>query len=621
MKPDLVNTDCCAWTKRVPLIGKQLLPMLMGFWVVMSSPAFAEVRVAFLVGNSAYEHATPLRNPQADVELIATSLEALDFEVTTHLDLTRREIGARFSTFLRENSGADVTLFYFAGHGMQFNNRNFLLGTDAQFDTEFDIEAEALDLEQVTDMLVRNSKAAMVFIDACRNNPLATDFYTRNFSANRAALSQGLATPNFTFNGTMVTFSASPGQVAFDGEGDNSPFAIALARHLPAEDVEVLSLMKRVTGDVLRDTQNQQTPMVMNDLVTEIYLRRGDGDEAALIAYREEESLFDAARAINTSRTWDIYFQKYPNGRFHQDAIAAREQATVMDMASASGVQYRINTREALNLSLDAVRQVENEFGLTRDDIRSVQTALSERGHYSGVIDGLLGSGTRGALADFQLTMDLPSTGAITKGTAQALNVALEAVERDDAQFFSSRNARRYDPLQLALFEDDRRLLRAVEALRRYELLYGYFEGRLYIAALTYQNMSFEAAQALAQRAGGYLATISSAAENTFLYNLVRDDRRMWRDCSVCPDVFGPSFGLYQLEGSREPDGGFVWVTGEPVTYTNWADGEPGNHGGDEYFVAFQYGAYRPGSQATSYSDSKWGDMQSSTQTLLIEIE
>lgn len=238
------------------------------------SPSAAETRAAFIVGNAHYENASNLENPIRDANQIATTLRTLDFDVSLHIDLTRSEFADALSEFLIAHTEADVTFFYYAGHGIQFEGENYLLGTDASLRSEFDISSEAIALTDIVGVLERRSKAALVFIDACRDNPLAQAFYQRNFPQTRSLETRGLAPVKSTFDGTMIMFSASPGQVAYDGDGNNSPFSLALSRHLPDVNVEVLSLMKRVIRDVRNLTGGLQNPTVTNDLSKDVYLRQ-----------------------------------------------------------------------------------------------------------------------------------------------------------------------------------------------------------------------------------------------------------------------------------------------------------------------------------------------------------
>ena len=579
--------------------------------------ALADSRAAFIVGNSAYDAAGLLQNPGRDAQLIADTLKTLDFSVTTHFDLTRRDMTRALRAFLSEHENADVTLFYFAGHGMQFEGKNYLLGTDAILESEFDVEAETIALDRITRMIEAKSRSALIFVDACRNNPLADRFYRENFSETRALMTRGLAQARVS-DGSMLVFSASPGQVAFDGSGANSPFAASLARHLPSENVEVLSLMKRVIRDVKTESGDKQVPMVTNDLTNEVYLNLGEGGVGAQLAYKQEETIFEAAVAIGTRRAWEIYLRRYPSGNFSEVAQAELERMEVADLASASGTE--VTQGKPVSVKRNVAQAYEAKLGLSKDDNRAVQEALNAKGYDVGQPDGAVGPRTRKAIADFQAAVSLPVTGVITKATAAALGLELSSTEESSVALVSSSNARRYDPDQLALVEDDERLIKAVKALGDYEVLYGYHDGKLYLGVLTFTTMNIKQANALAERAGGYLATLTSRDENDFVFDLVKNDQRFWPRYET--GVNGPGFGHYQVENAREPDGGWVWVTGEEVTFTNWRRGQPNNSRGKQYMATFE----REWRQSTPPeggigAGSTWGDAEVFWRSIVIEID
>lgn len=579
----------------------------------LTSAALAETRVAFLVGNGAYDHASDLRNPVADITLIGSVLESLDFNVDRHEDLTRSEIGQALAAFLETHAEADVTFVYLAGHGMQFEGRNYFLGTDAKLETEFDIPTEAMPIDTMIKAVQAKSKASLVFIDACRDNPLATQFYTNNFSESRALQTRGLVPLSSPAQGAMVVFSASPGQVAYDGTGSNSPFAASLARHLDTPNSEILSVMKRVIGDVKLETDTKQTPMINNDLATEIYLSIGGGDAAASLAFQQEKSLFEAALDMNSQRAWAVFLERYPESQF---ADLAREERDAL---------MRSDDILVANLAADRNDRgtKEDALGLTVSDVRLIQTTLGRLGYDAGVADGVMGAKTRKAIADFQLANQLPSTGAMTNFTGRAMGIELSGMEEAGVPIYSSLDARKWSPKALAQVETDPRLIRAAEVLKDWEILYGWFGERLYVAVLGWQ-MHWPEAQEMAERAGGYLAVIGSEAENDFVHQLVSRDDRFWvkRDTGRGRQVYGPTFGFYQKKEGREPDGGWSWVNNEPVSYTNWAGGQPNNGVNyDSEYVTF----YRwLGNEETDvFSGDTWNDINlgRTGRSFVMEIE
>lgn len=608
--------------------------MIAAFLLLAPVAAAAAPRVAFVVGNSTYDHAPPLPNPSNDAALVARTLEGLGFEVDRHTNLSRWEIAAELSDFLKETEDAELTLFYFAGHGMQFEGRNYLLGTDARLRSELDIQAEALGLDQVTRFLRQNSRAALIFIDACRDNPVATDFYRRTSETTRAQAPQGLAKPTERFDGAMVTFSASPGQVAYDGRGAYSPFAEALARHLPTPNIEILTLMKRVIGDVRKETGDRQVPMVSNDLSREIYLLEQAALPAAPVAAApapvvaapapapvvaaapkpepepepvksELDLAFEAASSMGTERGWALFMNRFPQSTYQDEALKGWERAILVD-----------------NPDLDeTVRAFEARLSVGPEEYRKIQAALSDAGFDPGPIDGVMGTNSRRALRSYQAAQDLTITGIVTIETAERLGLRIGPQGLVQVPAYSSRLAKLTRPEDIETLELDPRLRAAGKALRGLRYVYGHHDGRLYFVVLLPRPYSFSLPQAqnMAKAAGGHLATITSREENDFIYDLSKHDKRFWITCTaICTETFGPSFGLYQPDGSPEPRGGWRWVTDEPLSFTNWSQGEPTNHNNKEYFASFM--KYR-GKLGKVFHDKVWGDLPASSASIVIEID
>lgn len=586
-------------------------------FILLPTQASSQTRVAFLVGNSDYKHAVPLKNPVRDIELIGDTLVNLGFEVSLHNDLTRNQLGKELTLFLRKNKSADVTLFYYAGHGMQFEQQNYLVGVDAKLETEFDIESEAVDLDRIIQQMKKSSKASLIFIDACRDNPLADEFYKENFSETRAVANRGLAPIKSAYDGAMVTFSAAPGQVAFDGD-DYSPFAASLAKHLKSENIEILSLMKRVIGDVKENSNNKQVPLVSNDLITEIYLNLNTDNVGSSIVFRQEEQLFNAAVALKSPRAWQLYFEKFPDGFFKDLALIEEERIEVANLASRSGIKQReLDFSEPIEIKASVAKSSERSLGLNRNLAKQIQKGLNDRGFSVGVVDGAIGKGTRKAISEFQRSQGLSNTGTVTAATASALGVSVSV---DRKVLYSSNTAQAYDPKKIELLEDDNRLIQAAKALDRYKYIYAYYENRLYIAVLA-KGESWHAASDLATLAGGHLVTIKDRKENQFVYELFTQDDRFTYVSSRQGHKVGPWIGLYQEPDSAEPKGGWRWVTNEPITFQIWSQGQPNNYGGRQHFAAFHsHGKKEPNLEQRPI---EWDDFggPDTVRAFIVEIE
>jgi hypothetical protein len=231
-----------------------------------SADAATPSRIALVIGNGAYE-TSPLANPVNDARLIAQTLRQLDFEVLEHLDLNQKELKRAIQLFgdRLELAGAGaVGLFYYAGHGVQVNGRNYLIPTDAAIDRETDVDIEAVATDTVlAQMEFANNDLNFVILDACRNNP-----YTRSF---RSA-SRGLARMDAP-RGTLISYATAPGDVALDGNGDHSPYSRALAKAMLKPGMQVEQMFKRVRQLVIAETDSKQTPWEASSLTGDFFFK------------------------------------------------------------------------------------------------------------------------------------------------------------------------------------------------------------------------------------------------------------------------------------------------------------------------------------------------------------
>jgi tetratricopeptide (TPR) repeat protein len=237
-----------------------------------SSPAQHERRVALVIGNGTYENAPVLPNPRNDAVDMAGVLRKLGFDVIDGHDLDRREMEKKIREFSRKIEKADLALFYYAGHGLQITGKNYLVPIDAKLEREGDLSFEAIDVDVVLQQLENGPRANLVFLDACRNNPLARNL-SRSLGIRSAAVGMGLASIQGGI-GTMIVYATQPNNVALDGDGRNSPFTAALLAHLPDPGVDISILLRRVRADVIRATNQKQVPWDHSSLVGELVLAR-----------------------------------------------------------------------------------------------------------------------------------------------------------------------------------------------------------------------------------------------------------------------------------------------------------------------------------------------------------
>ncbi len=242
-------------------------------WLLLAVPASAQKRVALVIGNSAYVHAAALPNPVNDASDMAAVLAELGFTVILGLDLDKQHFDAKVREFSRALAEADTGLLFYAGHGLQVAGRNHLVPIDAQLQSERDLDFETVSLDFVLKQmeLEREGKTSIVFLDACRDNPLARNL-ARSMGTRSASIGLGLAQVA-TGVGTFIAYSTQPGNVALDGSGRNSPFTAALRTHLAQPGHNITGLMIEVRKDVLAATDGKQVPWDHSSLTGDFYFQ------------------------------------------------------------------------------------------------------------------------------------------------------------------------------------------------------------------------------------------------------------------------------------------------------------------------------------------------------------
>ena len=243
--------------------------------VVLAIPSvvLADDRVALVVGNSTYAHIGRLPNPDNDARDMSATLRRLGFEVTTELDADRMELTAALRQFTRQSAGADVSLVFYAGHGIEMDGVNYLVPVDARLERDVDVRFETVTLD---DLLVSTSGASLrlLILDACRNNPLARSMQRTAATRTVSGGSFGDLNEDLLGDETLVAYAAAAaGTTAADGRGRNSPYTAALLSQLETP-LEIGLLFRRVRAAVLAATNGSQRPHEYHSLVGEHYLTR-----------------------------------------------------------------------------------------------------------------------------------------------------------------------------------------------------------------------------------------------------------------------------------------------------------------------------------------------------------
>ena len=298
-----------------------LLPtlLLFGLCAALSNTAFAEPRVALVIGNSAYETG-PLRNPINDARIMAATLRDLGFDVIERLDVDQKAMKRAVGDFgdrLEVAGKAAVGLFYYAGHGVQTEGINYMIPVKADIERERDVDIEAVSANAVLrTMAFAGNRVNIVVMDACRNNP-----YARSFRSSVRGLARMDAA-----QGTLIAYATSPGNVAADGDGANSPYTAALVEALRTPGLTVEKMFKAARNRVVAMTDGRQVPWESSSLTgADLYLAAAPAAAPAtaaapaapaMVGLTPEMMFWQSIQDSKMPSDYEAYLQQFPNGTF-----------------------------------------------------------------------------------------------------------------------------------------------------------------------------------------------------------------------------------------------------------------------------------------------------------------
>jgi Caspase domain len=249
---------------------KKILQILIYGFSLAAGVLFATVvaasdrRVALVIGNSAYEHASTLPNTINDSTAVAALFKSVGFEVViSRSDLGVADFKRSVREFLITAENADIAVVYYAGHGVEIGGINYLVPVDARLSRDYDVEDEAVSLERIIWALQSVRRLRLILLDACRDNP----FPAKLRSAGARATSRGgLAKMYDVSADTLVAYAAKAGSISYDGDGVDSPYAMALIRHLAEPGLDIRIALGRVRDDVVSMTGGRQEPFIYGSL-------------------------------------------------------------------------------------------------------------------------------------------------------------------------------------------------------------------------------------------------------------------------------------------------------------------------------------------------------------------
>ncbi len=317
--------------------------------ICMSGSAFAERRVALVIGNSTYAHAPALCNPSNDARAIAALLKQSGFDdVALKHDLGFDGMRLALRDFGLSTRGADVAVVYFAGHGLELGGENFLVPVDASLKSASSVAFEAATLSAVLDAIRPAGRLRLVILDACRINPMAARLEMAGGLTRSVPRGLGRIEPT---GDVLVAYAAKAGTVAGDGKGTHSPYAEALLSTLGTPGLDIRLVMGRVRDLVLAKTAGAQEPFVYGSLggsnVTLISLKQDDAGAVSPVSPDASAARdYELAAKFGTKEAWDAYLAAHPKGFHAELARVQRSKLKVIEPPSRPKVEQ--------NASLDA---------------------------------------------------------------------------------------------------------------------------------------------------------------------------------------------------------------------------------------------------------------------------
>ncbi|WP_042777579.1 caspase family protein [Sinorhizobium fredii] len=408
---------------------KALLVLLFLLGTCLRAAA-AENRLALVIGNSDYTMSRDLPAAARDAEDIGAALEGLGFQVIGGRDLDREEMVSAVDEFAKRSLNADSVLFYYAGHGLQVDGVNYLIPVDAELRAVQDLPGATVSLDSVMKTLSRSEAIRLIFLDACRNNPIPEEMMSGR-GAGLASIENAA--------GFLVAYSTQPGNVALDGAGRNSPFAKALLSHIGKAGQDIASLMISVRRDVIAATGGFQVPWENSSLTRQFYFVPGDPDYMS-----PEALLFRLAGKERDRKIMEAYLSRYPEGVYAADIRSMQQQkpapAEGEDVKSADLI-WTIARSQRMKALVDIYLE-RFPTGAHRSEAVALQAALSEEegpDASPGVLCEALATHPRDATANVAGV----SLAELSRHADRAVEVCREAVRQfPEAPYYAALLAR-----------------------------------------------------------------------------------------------------------------------------------------------------------------------------------
>jgi uncharacterized caspase-like protein len=315
--------------------------------LVPKSVEKGEARVALVIGNSEYQsqEVSKLANPTNDAHAMAEVLNKLGFSVIELTNATQKEMNRAIVDFGESLEPDTVALFYFAGHGLQVNGKNFLVPVDADISSSRAVSAETVDMDSVLDQLAY-SKVSIVVLDACRNNPFKR--------AARSIGGGGLAQLDAP-KGSYIAYATAPGRTAADASveasgGKHGIYTEELLKNISTPGISLEEVFKRVRVNVAKATQDEQIPWDSSSLTGNFYFNGAPSDS-------NEFALWAKIKNSSSIADFQTYLSQYPNGKYVKEAQEARDRLERDAQIAQAHREEEARSREEEARRLEEARQ------------------------------------------------------------------------------------------------------------------------------------------------------------------------------------------------------------------------------------------------------------------------
>jgi uncharacterized caspase-like protein len=320
--------------------------------------AFAEKRIAFVVGNSNYQNVVALTNPANDALAVTEMFRKAAFDVVeSRRDLKNAEMRRALRDFTEKARDADIAVIYYAGHGIEVDGTNYLVPVDAALERDTDAYDEAISLDRILQAIEPAKQLRLVILDACRDNPFAKNM-KRTVSSR--SLGRGLAGVEPARPNTLIAFAAKGGSTALDGDTRNSPFTTALLKYLAKPGLELGKAFRLVRDDVMNATGNKQEPFVYGSLGgNDVALVPAPASPPVASANVDTRRDYELAERVGTKEAWDSFVAANPSGFYTDLARAQRNKLAAETARIAATEKARGAAEEQARLAADKKKQIE----------------------------------------------------------------------------------------------------------------------------------------------------------------------------------------------------------------------------------------------------------------------